>query len=308
MLSARKLEAGSGALKKRKLDEKLVSGILFVLPALALVLVFLVLPVIMSFRYSLTNWNGVSTEYQFIGFENFKNVIASSEFKTLFKNTFYLIILYVPVLNILALLFAVIIYDIGKLANVYKVILFLPNIISMVVVGFIWRTIYNPATGPLAFILDKVGLGFLIQDWIGQKQTVMPALSVSIIWFAVGFYVLIYLGGLSTVPAELYEAADVDGISWWQRLFKITIPLIAQSITINIIVSTIAILTLFDLPYLLTQGGPCYASQTMALMSYQYAFKAMSQGKAMALAVMLTIITILFSIVELFFLRRKEDY
>ncbi|MBC8585364.1 carbohydrate ABC transporter permease [Youxingia wuxianensis] len=308
MLSARKLEAGSGALKKRKLDEKLVSGILFVLPALALVLVFLVLPVIMSFRYSLTNWNGVSTEYQFIGFENFKNVIASSEFKTLFKNTFYLIILYVPVLNILALLFAVIIYDIGKLANVYKVILFLPNIISMVVVGFIWRTIYNPATGPLAFILDKVGLGFLIQDWIGQKQTVMPALSVSIIWFAVGFYVLIYLGGLSTVPAELYEAADVDGISWWQRLFKITIPLIAQSITINIIVSTIAILTLFDLPYVLTQGGPGYASQTMALMSYQYAFKAMSQGKAMALAVMLTIITILFSIVELFFLRRKEDY
>lgn len=308
MLSARKLEAGSGALKKRKLDEKLVSGILFVLPALALVLVFLVLPVIMSFRYSLTNWNGVSTEYQFIGFENFKNVIASSEFKTLFKNTFYLIILYVPVLNILALLFAVIIYDIGKLANVYKVILFLPNIISMVVVGFIWRTIYNPATGPLAFILDKVGLDFLIQDWIGQKQTVMPALSVSIIWFAVGFYVLIYLGGLSTVPAELYEAADVDGIGWWQRLFKITIPLIAQSITINIIVSTIAILTLFDLPYVLTQGGPGYASQTMALMSYQYAFKAMSQGKAMALAVMLTIITILFSIVELFFLRRKEDY
>ena len=308
MLSARKLEAGSGALKKRKLDEKLVSGILFVLPALALVLVVLVLPVIMSFRYSLTNWNGVSTEYQFIGFENFKNVIASSEFKTLFKNTFYLIILYVPVLNILALLFAVIIYDIGKLANVYKVILFLPNIISMVVVGFIWRTIYNPATGPLAFILDKVGLDFLIQDWIGQKQTVMPALSVSIIWFAVGFYVLIYLGGLSTVPAELYEAADVDGIGWWQRLFKITIPLIAQSITINIIVSTIAILTLFDLPYVLTQGGPGYASQTMALMSYQYAFKAMSQGKAMALAVMLTIITILFSIVELFFLRRKEDY
>ena len=119
MLSARTLEAGSGALKKRKLDEKLVSGILFVLPALALVLVFLVLQVIMSFRYSLTNRNVVSTEYQFIGFENFKNVIASSEFKTLFKNTFYLIILYVPVLNILALLFAVIIYDIGKLANVY---------------------------------------------------------------------------------------------------------------------------------------------------------------------------------------------
>lgn len=298
----------SKAPKPKKIDEKSVSAMLFVLPALVLVLVFLVFPTIQSFRYSFTNWNGVSTSYDFVGWDNFKSVMASSEFKTLFLNTFYLIILYVPVLNILAMLFAVIIYDIGKLANVYKVVLFLPNIISMVVVGFIWRTIYNPATGPLAFILDKLGLDFLIQDWIGQKHTVMPALSVAIVWFAVGFYVLIYLGGLSTVPTELYEAADVDGISWWGKLFKITIPLIAQSITINIIVSTIAILTLFDLPYVLTQGGPGYASQTMALMSYQYAFKAMSQGKAMALAAMLTIITILFSVVELFFLRKKEDY
>ena len=135
----------------------------------------------------------------------------------------------------------------------------------------------------------------------------MPALSVSIIWYAVGFYVLIYLGGLSTVPNELYEAAAVDGITWWQKLFRITLPMISQSITINIIVSTIAILTLFDLPYVLTQGGPGYASQTMALMSYQYAFKAMSQGKAMALAVMLTLITILFAVCELFLLNRKED-
>ena len=242
-----------------------------------------------------------------MGLENYRNVIASSEFKTLFSNTFYLIVLYVPVLNIMAILFAVIIYDIGRAANFYKVVLFLPNIVSMVVVGFIWRTIYNPATGPLVYLLEKMGMENLIQDWLGQKQTVMPALSAAIVWFAVGFYVLIYLGGLSTVPEELYEAAAVDGINWWQKLWRITLPLIVQSVTINIIVSTIAILTLFDLPYVLTQGGPGYASQTMALMSYQYAFKAMSQGKAMAMAVMLTLITVVFAVAELFVLNRKPS-
>lgn len=297
--------------RKRKLwsgrDSKYINAALFVLPAVLLVAVFLVYPIILSFKYSFTDWNGVSGEYHFIGFENYQNVIASSEFKTLFSNTFYLIILYVPVLNIMAILFAVIIYDIGRAANFYKVVLFLPNIVSMVVVGFIWRTIYNPATGPLVYLLERMGMENLIQDWLGQKQTVMPALSVAIVWFAVGFYVLIYLGGLSTVPEELYEAAAVDGINWWQRLFKITLPLIAQSVTINIIVSTIAILTLFDLPYVLTQGGPGYASQTMALMSYQYAFKAMSQGKAMAMAVMLTLITVVFAIAELFFLNKKSS-
>lgn len=286
-------------------NNRLFWAAVFTAPALLLVIVFMIIPTILSFRYSFTNWNGISSDYQFIGLANFKNVIAASEFKTLFFNSLYLIVLYVPVLNILSFFFAVVILDIGRLANVYKVILFLPNIISMVVVGFIWRTIYNPATGPLAFILEKIGLSHWVQDWLGQKNTVMPALSVSIIWFAIGFYMLIYLGGLSTVPPELYEAAEVDGISWWQKIWEITLPLISQSIIINIIVSTIAILTLFDLPYVLTQGGPGYASQTMALMSYQYAFKAMDQGKAMALAVILTCVTILLTVVELVLMRRK---
>lgn len=292
---------------RRNSTSRLVSASLFVLPALVLVAVFSIYPVLMSFRYSMTDWNGVSADYAWVGLSNYRNVISAAEFKTLFFNTFYLIILYVPVLNILAIFFSVIIFDIGRAANLYKVILFLPNIVSMVVVGFIWRTIYNPATGPLSYLLNAVGADNLVQDWLGQKSTVMPALSVSIIWYAVGFYVLIYLGGLSTVPQELYEAAAVDGITWWQKLFRITLPMISQSITINIIVSTIAILTLFDLPYVLTQGGPGYASQTMALMSYQYAFDSMSQGMAMALAVMLTLITILFAICELFVLNRKED-
>lgn len=290
----------------RKIDTQQLGMYLFILPAFLLVTVFLLIPTVNSFRYSLTNWNGVSTEYRFVGLENFVNVCRAPEFKTVVLNTIYFIILYVPVLNILALLFSVIVYDIGRFANFYKVVLFLPNILSMVVVGFIWRNIYNPTTGPLVYLFEALGAPHLIQDWLGQKNTVLPAMSIAVIWYAVGFYMLIYLGGLSTVPEELYEAGALDGIGWWDKLLHITIPLISQSITINIIVSTIGILTLFDLPYVLTAGGPGYASQTMSLMSYTYAFKSMQQGKGMALAVILTAVTILFSLCELYFLNRKE--
>lgn len=288
-------------------NRKSLTGLAFVAPALLVIIVFFIYPAIMSLRFSFTDWNGVSLKYNFVGFDNFVSVVKAPEFKQLLYNTLFLVIIYVPILNLISLVFAILIYDIGRLGGFYKVILYLPNILSMVVVGVIWRVIYNPTFGPLKFLLEKLGLGSFIQDWLGQKYTVLPAMSVSIIWYAVGFYLLIYLGGLSTVPAEIYESASLDGIKWHQKFLYITIPLIAQSITINIVVSTIGILTLFDLPYVLTAGGPGYASQTIALMIYFYAFKSMQQGYAMALAIILTSITIFFAVVQLKILRKREE-
>jgi ABC-type sugar transport system permease subunit len=244
--------------------------------------------------------------YKYVGLDNFYYVIKSPEFTQLIKNTIFLIVLYVPVLNIISLLFAVVIYDIGKLANVYKVILYLPNILSMVVVGVIWKVIYNPVFGPLQYILQKLNLDYLVQDWLGQRSTVMFALSASVIWYAIGFYMMIYLGGLSTVPAEIYESASIDGVKWHQKLIYITIPMIAPSITINVVVSTIGILTVFDLPFVLTGGGPGFASQTLAIGVYIFGFKSMQQGAAMALAIILTIVTLLFAVLQLKFLRKRE--
>jgi ABC-type sugar transport system permease subunit len=292
---------------KLKRTGRTIGGIMFVLPAAVIIIAFFILPAFLSFRYSITDWNGISSHYTYIGFDNFKKVITAMEFRQLFVNSLFLIVLYVPVLNIFSLLLAVLIYDIGRIGNFYKVILFLPNILSMVVVGVIWRVIYNPAIGPLALVLDKIGLGFLIQDWLGQRSTVLPALSVSIIWFALGFYIMIYLGGLSTIPNDIYDAASIDGCKWRHKFIHIIVPMVAQSITINIVISTIGILTIFDLPYVLTAGGPGYASQTMALMVYFYAFKSMQQGNAMALAIILTFITMIVAVFQLRLLRKRED-
>jgi ABC-type sugar transport system permease subunit len=290
-----------------KETNRTLSGLAFVLPAAAIIACFFILPAFLSFKYSLTNWNGISSDYTYVGLDNFKKVVTAMEFRQLFFNSFYLIVLYVPVLNVISLLLAIIIYDIGKMGNFYKVTIFLPNILSMVVVGVLWRVIYNPVIGPLALFLRQVGLGNLVQDWLGQKATVLPAISVSIIWFAVGFYMMIYLGGLSAIPGEIHDAASIDGCSWLRRVTHIIIPMVSQSITINIVISTIAILTIFDLPYVLTAGGPGYASQTMSLMIYFYAFKSMQQGHAMALAIILTVITMIVAVFQLKILRKRED-
>lgn len=276
------------------------------LPALAVVSVFFLYPSLLSFRLSVTDWNGISPAYHYVGIDNFRSVIDSPQFAQLMKNTMFLIVLYVPILNAISLLLAVLIYDIGRLANFYKVVLYLPNILSMVVVGLIWKVIYNPVFGPLAYVFEKLGRESWIQDWIGQKSTVMPAMSLSIVWYSIGFYLLIYLGGLSTVPEEIRESAELEGITWWRRLFYLTLPMIAQAVTINVVVSLIGILTVFDLPFVLTGGGPGYASQTMAISVYIYAFKSMQQGNAMALAVILAVVTTVLALVLLRFLRRRE--
>ncbi|QGQ94771.1 sugar ABC transporter permease [Paenibacillus psychroresistens] len=287
-------------------NRKTITGTAFAAPAFLVILVFYVYPALMSFRFSFTDWNGINLKINYVGFDNFIYVIKSPEFKQLIKNTLFLIILYVPILNIISLLFAVIVYDIGKLATFYKVVLYLPNILSMVVVGVIWRVIYNPVFGPLQYVLTQMGLESLVQDWLGQVSTVMPALSISIIWYAVGFYMMIYLGGLSTIPTEIYESASMDGVNKLQKLVYITLPLLAPSITINVVISTIGILTIFDLPFVLTNGGPGFASQTMAIDVYIFAFRSMQQGPAMALAIILTLVTLLFVVLQLKFLRRKE--
>ena len=132
-------------------------------------------------------------------------------------------------------------------------------------------------------------------------------MSFTIIWFAVGYYLLIYLAGLNTVPVELYESAEVEGVTRTQKLFRITIPLIAPSVTINIVLSTIGIITLFDLPFVLTRGGPGYLSETLALHVYFYAFVQLQTTYALALAVLLGMFAILITSIQLRLLRRREE-
>ena len=279
---------------------------LFTLPALVVVFVFFLFPMLRSLVYSFTNWDGIGRDVQWVGLKNFVTVVTDSSFRQVVINTLYLIVIYVPVLNVVALLLAVAVYNAGKAGNIYKSMLFFPNLLSMTVIALIWKIIYNQG-GILNQFLKAVGLKILTRDWLGLPQTVLPAMSFTIIWFAVGYYLLIYLAGLNTVPVDLYESAEVEGVTRAQKLFRITIPLIAPSITINIVLSTIGIITLFDLPMVLTRGGPGYLSQTLALHVYFYAFVQLQTTYALALAVLLGIFAMIITSIQLRLLRRREE-
>jgi ABC-type sugar transport system permease subunit len=279
---------------------------LFTVPALAVVFVFFLLPMVRSLLYSFTNWDGIARTSHWVGLKNYARVTTESSFRQVVVNTLYLTVIYVPVLNAIALLMAVAVYNAGRAGTIYKSLLFFPNLLSMTVVAMIWKIIYI-YDGLLNQFLTAVGLKILVRDWLGTVATVLPAMSVTIIWFAVGYYLLIYLAGLNTVPVEIYESAEVEGAGPVQKLFRITIPLIAPSITINTVLSTIGIITLFDLPFVLTRGGPGYMSETLALHVYSYAFVQLNTSAALALAVILGVFAIIVSSILLRFMRGREE-
>ncbi len=287
-------------------QKRQITCFLFTVPALAVVFVFFFFPMLRSLMYSFTNWDGIGHEFLWVGLKNFAAVVTDSSFRQVVVNTVYLVVIYVPVLNVIALLLAVAVYNAGRPGSVYKSMLFFPNLLSMTVIGLIWKIIYNQ-NGILNQFLTAAGLKVLVRDWLGLPQTVLPAMSFTIIWFAVGYYLLIYLAGLNTVPVELYESAEVEGVTRTQKLFRITIPLIAPSITINVVLSTIGIITLFDLPFVLTRGGPGYLSETVALHVYFYAFVQLQTTYALALAVLLGVFAIVITSILLRLLRRREE-
>jgi len=291
------------SMQKRELQ-----GLLFVLPAFMVMALFFLYPMILSFAFSLTDWNGLSMSAAFVGLRNFRAVLHDTSVKQVLFNTFYLVILYVPVLNVMALLVSVGLCSVRRVQDLYKAVLFFPNMLSMAVVSFVWKIIFALDGGLLNTILQRIGLGALVRDWLGTKITVMPAMSTTIIWFALGYYVLIYVAGIKSIPLELYEAAEVDGIGARQRLFRITLPLIAPAVTINIVLSTIGILSLFDLPFVLPRGGPGYYSETLALRIYSYAFVSLRIDYALAMAVILGIIAIAITVLQLRLLQRREHW
>jgi multiple sugar transport system permease protein/raffinose/stachyose/melibiose transport system permease protein len=286
---------------------KVTAGILFLLPSIVFLAMFFLYPALMSFRYSVTDWNGIRREISFVGFDMFRRVASSRQFRQVLWNTIYLAIIYVPVLNMVAMTLALAVNSCGKKSgNIFKTILFFPNVLALAVVGYVWKMLYDTNMGAINRFLRGIGLDMLAKDWLGLNATVLPSVSFTIIWQAAGYYMVIYLAGLIAIPKELYEAADIDGASAW-RVFKgITFPMLAPSLTINLVLSTIGILSCFDLPYTMTKGGPGYASTTLALQIYFYNYRNIQPAQGMAMSVIMCLINVTISLVLLSILKRRE--
>ena len=257
------------------------------LPTIVIFAVFMIYPILYSFYLSFTEFTGGT--YEFVGLRNYIELFNDPVFYKALFNTFFYLIIQVPVMISLALLLAVLVeqkFVRGK--GFFRMATFLPTITSLVAYSLVFKVLFNTNYGLINYIVEFFG-GEKIQ-WIYSAWPARASIIISITWRWVGYNMIILLAGIQAIPTEMYESASLDGASFWQQLFYITIPAIKPIILFTTITSTIGTLQLFDEPYILTQGGPNYATITLGEYLYDNGFTYLKFGFASALGYVMVII------------------
>ncbi len=303
------LEAREGTVPRkrgpRRLRQFRVQS-LFLLPALIIFTAFVIYPILGSLYYSLTDWDGLAPNLHFVGLANFQQLLGDPTVLTDLKNTLVFAAGVMVLQNGLALLFAIILDGLLRRLSFLRVLFLIPAMLSALAIGYIWSYIYTPEFGFLNTFLGKIGLSSWQQDWLGNAHLTLTSLIFTNSWEFMGFGMVIFLAGLQAVPPELYEAANIDGTSGWQRFRHITFPLIAPSVTINIILTMIGSLKVFDLIFVMTNGGPGDASESLALRLYKEAFTLNHFGYGTAVGIVMSVLILGLSVLNLRFLRKRE--
>ncbi len=278
--------------------------ILYTLPALVLVALTIYIPFLLSGYYSLTEWNGIAKEPVFIGLENFKTIFAGnpaflSALWFTVKYAFFFIILS----NIGALALAVALTRKYRLANTLRGMFFVPYIMSMTIVGFIWKFIFSQGFAKLA---EFTGWGIWNLSWLGDANIAFWSVVIVGVWQSLGFYIVLYIAGLQAVPPDVLEAAQIDGANGRQRFFKVILPLLGPSVTTCIFMSLTNSLKVFDIILALTKGGPGGATYSATLEIYREAFQNNNYGLGSAKAILFFVIVLIITQMVLRFFERRE--
>ncbi len=276
--------------------------LLLVLPGFIIFTIGLIVPLFMAVRYSFTSWDGMSPEKLYVGFQNYIDLFQDSEFRDAWWFTLKFTIGNTIIQNVAALLFAVALDSGIKAQKLYRTIFFIPCLISALVVGFIWLKMFSNV---LPAINDFLGTSFHFLLF-GQKETVLSGLLIANNWQWIGYWMLIYLAGLQSIPAELYEAAKIDGAGAVKRFFHVTIPMLAPAITICVVGITTGSLKVYDLLVSSTKGGPGRASTSMIYQTYTTAINGRQYGYGCAMSVTLVLALLLVALIQVKSLKKRE--
>lgn len=287
------------------LQKKLVIfGFLFI--PVGLLMLFLLYPTLKLFQFSLTDWNGISESFSYVGLKNYVMAFRTEGvWDALSNNLLYFImhLVFIPI----EIMVAVLLNQKLRASRFFRSIVFMPYILNGVAVAYIFSYLYNPINGPLNALLGAAGLEGLIQSWLSDPNVVNYSLVAVSLWRFSGFHVILFLAGLQSVPQDLYEAATIDGANGWHKFRFITVPGIRRVIEIVLFLNVRGALQVFDIPFLMTQGGPGTSSSTFTVYTIQAAFKYNNYGLASSLAVMLMLMIIAFSLVQSKLLGGKGD-
>ncbi len=280
----------------------------YLLPALLIYLGFTFIPILETFRASFFDWNGFTEARTFIGFKNYINLFSDPLFLKAISNNLVFIIFYSIIPILIGLMLAAILT--GQPIpgfGFFRTVFFLPQVISMVVVGVIWRWMFNPVSGPINQFLSLIGLDHWRQAWLGSFEYALPAVGSIGTWVQYGFCMVLFLAGMQRIPTEYYEAASLDGANGIKQFRHITIPGLKSEIGVAMITTMIAALRVFDLIYSTTRGGPGDSTLVTGFLIYRAAILNNRIGYGAAIATVLTIIILALSLrIRRFMAEEKE--
>lgn len=274
-----------------------------VIPALALFFVFHTFPVLLGIYYSFTDWNGLGKSYDFVGLKNYINVFKDSAVYEAYGFTFRFSILTTIIVNVISLLVAIGLNARIKFQNMFRAIYFLPNILSMLIVGYIFNYMFSNLLPEMFTTMNMDNMAFNI---LGRTDTAWLGIVMVTVWQATAFNVILYLAGLQTIPADLYEASSIDGAGKWKEFWHITFPMIAPFFTINMVLSMKSFLQVFDQIVALTQGGPAQATMSISYLIFTDGFSGGSFAYQSANSVLYFIVIVFISVIQLKVLQRRE--
>jgi len=279
--------------------------VLFLLPACLLYGVLFIYPVLSSLVFSLYEWDGFSQQRRYIGLGNFTRLLADPMFWTGLQHNLFLLAVPTVIVLVAALFFAAVLTGRLRGARFFRVVYFFPNIMSMVAITLLWFFIYNPNFGLLDGLLGAVTGSKVSTVWLDPNH-IMGSLVAPIVWCSLGFYLVLFLAGMESIPTTYYDAARVDGANAWQQFRSITVPLMWDIITMAVVFLVIGGLRIFDLIFVMALGYPNEQSQVISTYLYEQAFNNANMGYGLAIAVVLFVLVFAATAIAMRLMRREQ--
>ncbi|MGW8145202.1 MAG: carbohydrate ABC transporter permease [Anaerolineales bacterium] len=288
--------------------QDLLTIFLFLLPSFILFLLFIIYPIFRASYFSLFNWNGLGPATDFVGLNNYKQILTDQVFIKAITNCLLIVVLSLTIQLPLALMLAIMVGRDLPGRAFFRAIFFLPYVISEVITAIIWMGLFSPdpERGFINALLVLIP-GVEPQAFLGDINQVMTCIFIVLTWKFFGFHMLLFMAGLQNIPKEFEEAAMIDGANRWQTIWNVTVPLLGSTIRTCILLSVLGSLTQFNLIWIMTRGGPVNASEVMSTYMYRYAFIRFQLGYGSAVALVMLAICLVFSILYLR-LARQPDY
>lgn len=287
----------------RKMWDKYRVPLVLLAPSLFFYAFFVLVPLGRAFQLSLTDWDGLASSKQYVGIENYSGIWTEGRFlASLWKNVLWWLMHIVLAVGT-GLLLALLLSEVGRGRFLFRTVAFFPHVLSLAVVGVIWGQLYHPTIGLINSGLEALGLSSLMRIWLGDPDLALYSVGVASAWQAYGFYMVIFLAGIQSIDPQLHEAARLDGANGWQRMRDITVPSLHNTMTVVLTLAFISAMKGFGTVWAMTQGGPGYASELVAVYIWRTAFQSGEIGRAAAAGLSLAVIVI---VISTLFNRRRD--